>query len=595
MSDTRRLLLLGSTGSIGTQTLDVVSHLNALHARGEWPTRFEVVGLAAGSNGTLLAEQAAAFGVSETALAHPGDGALPSALAGARTGVDGAERLVREVEADVVLAAMVGSAGLPATLAAVELGRDVALANKETLVAAGSLVVPAAERSGSRLLPVDSEHAALWQCLQSGQESSHVCPPMRADRGVRRLILTASGGPFRTWEKARIERATPAEALNHPTWRMGPKVTIDSASLTNKALEVIEAHWLFGVPGERIDVLVHPQSTVHSFVEFEDGNVIAQLGPPDMRMPIQYAITFPLRPLGRSASLDFTAMSRLDFETPDLERFPHGGKARVVGIDPAGVEHACISRPQEPVMQGQRLIRVVSKRDVEETLGAGLLGHALKIGGVYDPASNHPLWERVKRHLCPPRMRTNVARLVRHGRHKSDQRSNHRSSRNARNPLGHDAISPPHKGQQQHKRRILEAIRIEVVNRKHQQRGDNRHQGSQGECQMASQHGPQPQQRGREDPVEERKAIAAEKGSVEAFDERGVETIAGRRQCHLATHHMNRPHVSEHPGRAVHPPVHQSGDDKCRSATVDRVDEHAFSLAARKFEQERGHSGHVKK
>ncbi len=364
MSDTRRLLLLGSTGSIGTQTLDVVTHLNALHARGEWPTRFEVVGLAAGSNATLLAEQAEAFGVRETALAHPGD-ALPTALANSRIGIEGAERLVREVKADVVLAAMVGSAGLPATLAAVELGRDVALANKETLVAAGELVVPAAEKSGARLLPVDSEHAALWQCLQSGQESSHVCPPMRVDGGVRRLILTASGGPFRTWPADRIRGATPGEALNHPTWRMGPKVTIDSASLTNKALEVIEAHWLFGVPGDRIDVLVHPQSTVHSFVEFEDGNVIAQLGPPDMRMPIQYAITFPLRPLGKSAALDFTALSRLDFETPDLERFPalaraydvmsQGGTSGAIfnAANEAAVEAFLASEHSDPMPFGQ--------------------------------------------------------------------------------------------------------------------------------------------------------------------------------------------------------------------------------------------------
>lgn len=318
MSD-KRIIILGSTGSIGTQTIEVVEHLNRLHDRGEHPTRYRVVGLAAGRNAGLLCEQAGRLGVGDLAIGENGANAsLPGATI--RRGPEAAERLVCEVECDVVLAAMVGFAGLPATLAAVQLGRDVALANKETLVAAGELVIPAAVRSGSRLLPVDSEHCGVWQCLGMAAEGG--CPPMKCGREVSRVVLTASGGPFRTWEKSRIDAATPREALNHPTWSMGPKVTIDSASLTNKALEVIEAHWLFGLEAERIGVLVHPQSMVHALVEYSDGNVMAQLAPPDMRTPIQAALTWPRRAGGVSRKVDWRNLGKLDFAEPDLERFP---------------------------------------------------------------------------------------------------------------------------------------------------------------------------------------------------------------------------------------------------------------------------------
>lgn len=318
----RRLIILGSTGSIGTQTIDVVTHLNRLADEGRSPVRYRVVGLAAGRNARLLAEQAAHFPDAQLALAHSETDA--HSLPRARRGEDAALQLVREVECDVVLAAMVGSAGLPATLAAVKLGRDVALANKETLVAAGELVIPAAQRTGARLLPVDSEHCGVWQCLAGacGPSSSLPCPPMTCGPEVARIVLTASGGPFRTWDRDRIQGATPRQALNHPTWSMGPKVTIDSASLTNKALEVIEAHWLFGIPAERIGVLVHPQSVVHALVEYVDGNVIAQLGPPDMRSPIQCALTWPHRPGGVSRRIDWRALTSLEFAEPDLDRFP---------------------------------------------------------------------------------------------------------------------------------------------------------------------------------------------------------------------------------------------------------------------------------
>ncbi|MBX3380150.1 MAG: 1-deoxy-D-xylulose-5-phosphate reductoisomerase [Phycisphaeraceae bacterium] len=317
-----RLLILGSTGSIGTQTLEVVTHLNGLHEKGLFPKRFEVVGLAAGKGASLLADQAGRFNVKHLALCD-GNGDTPM---GVFTGPDAAERLVREVECDVVLAAIVGSAGLPATLAAVELGRDVALANKEALVAAGSLVVPASHKSGAKLLPVDSEHAAVWQCLQSGPDCANgpVIPALRqAPMSVKKVTLTASGGPFRAVEKSRVQRATKAEALKHPTWTMGEKVTIDSASLMNKALEIIEAHWLFALPAEKIDAVVHPQSIAHALVEFEDASVVAQLAHPDMRGPIQQALAFPSRVPSLVKPLDLAEIATaLQFEPPDREKFP---------------------------------------------------------------------------------------------------------------------------------------------------------------------------------------------------------------------------------------------------------------------------------
>lgn len=305
----RRLIVLGSTGSIGVNTLAVVAHLHELGA-----ASFEIVGLAAGSNEARLREQAARFNVPAVALAEP-NGAKPfNGVRQVFTGDDAAAQLIDAVAqpGDLVVGAMVGAAGLPATLRAIERGCDVALANKETLVAAGATVMPLAREKGIALIPIDSEHSAIFQCLQAG----------RSPEEVKRVTLTASGGPFRTWSKERVSRATVEEALNHPTWSMGEKVTIDSASLMNKALEIIEAHWLFGLPAEKIRVLVHPQSIVHSLVEFIDGSVIAQLNPPDMRLPIQYALTWPERKAGCSPGLDLAALKRLDFEAVDSERFP---------------------------------------------------------------------------------------------------------------------------------------------------------------------------------------------------------------------------------------------------------------------------------
>lgn len=331
---TRCVIILGSTGSIGRQTVEVIAHLNSLADRGKHPVRHEIVGLAAGSDADALLAQATALDVRDIALAN---GGRDENIRGVhiRRGPDAAERLIREVECDIVVAAIVGSAGLPATLAAVELGRDIALANKETLVAAGEIVTAACRRTGSRLLPVDSEHSGVWQSLLplplgggqgEGQPSPaslrSLVPPLMMDAQISRLILTASGGALRDWPVDRMRHATPEQALAHPTWSMGAKVTIDSASLTNKALELIEAHWLFGLDSPRLAALIHPQSIIHSILEFADGSCLAQMGSPDMRTPIQFALTFPHHQPGRAPRIDWRSLSRLDLSTPDPERFP---------------------------------------------------------------------------------------------------------------------------------------------------------------------------------------------------------------------------------------------------------------------------------
>lgn len=310
-----RLIILGSTGSIGTQAIEVVHALNAARLAESLEPAVQVVGLAAGANASLMHAQAARLGVRSTALSK-GSSITSDATF---VGEDAPLRLVHNVDCDIVLSAIVGVAGLPPTLAAVSLGRDVAIANKETLVAAGELVIATAKRTGSRLLPVDSEHSGVWQCLA---RSSELCPPTLDMGGVERIVLTASGGPFREWPKDQIDRAAPWQALRHPTWKMGAKVTVDSASLTNKALEVIEAKWLFGLAAEKIAVLVHPQSIVHALVEMQDGSVLAQMGAPDMKTPIQHALTFPVRRNGPATRLDLAALRKLEFEPPDFDRFP---------------------------------------------------------------------------------------------------------------------------------------------------------------------------------------------------------------------------------------------------------------------------------
>lgn len=301
----KRLSLLGSTGSIGTSTLSVVE---------AFPQRFEVVALSAGKNLERLVEQALRHRPSLVAVArHEDVKAVEQKLPGVRVtwGSEGLEEVACHHEADLVVGAVVGSVGLVPTLAAIRAGKDIALANKETLVVAGELVMAEARRHGVHLLPIDSEHNALHQALRVG-------PP----RTARRLILTASGGPFRTWSAERIEQATVADALAHPTWKMGPKISVDSASMMNKGLEIIEAHHLFSMPAEAIDVLVHPQSLVHSLVEYVDGTLIAQLSINDMRFPILYALGWPERLPSPLGTLDLANLGNLSFEHPDPRRFP---------------------------------------------------------------------------------------------------------------------------------------------------------------------------------------------------------------------------------------------------------------------------------
>ncbi|MEB3032713.1 1-deoxy-D-xylulose-5-phosphate reductoisomerase [[Mycobacterium] nativiensis] len=302
-----KVLLLGSTGSIGTQALQVIAAN---------PDRFEVVGLAAGGgNAQLLTDQRAATGVTNIAVA---DAQVGEALEAPYRGPDAVTRLVEDTDADVVLNALVGALGLRPTLAALATGARLALANKESLIAGGPLVLAAAEPG--QIVPVDSEHSALAQCLRGGTPDE-----------VAKLVLTASGGPFRGWSAADLQHVTPEQAGAHPTWSMGPMNTLNSASLVNKGLELIETHLLFGVPYDRIDVVVHPQSIVHSMVTFTDGSTIAQASPPDMRLPIALALGWPARVPGAAAACDFTTASTWEFEPLDSEVFPAVDLARRAG------------------------------------------------------------------------------------------------------------------------------------------------------------------------------------------------------------------------------------------------------------------------
>ena len=304
----RRIAILGSTGSIGTQTLDVVRQHRDL---------FDVEMISAGNNAALLAQQASEFDVNNVVICNESRypelaETLKDSDSKVWAGVDSLCSLVRSDSVDIVVGAMVGFSGLRPTLAALEAGKIVALANKETLVAAGSLVTRTMREHNAVILPVDSEHSAIFQCLLGANGNA-----------VEKIHLTASGGPFRTWEKQRIAAATAADALKHPNWDMGAKVTIDSATMMNKGFEVIEAKWLFDVAPSDINVVVHPESIIHSMVEFEDGAVIAQLGCPDMREPIGFALSFPARITVGNKKLDFAALGSLHFEAPDLSRFPN--------------------------------------------------------------------------------------------------------------------------------------------------------------------------------------------------------------------------------------------------------------------------------
>jgi 1-deoxy-D-xylulose-5-phosphate reductoisomerase len=309
---TKRISILGSTGSIGTSTLAVTE---------QFPDRFKVVAIAGGNNSELLESQIRKFKPSLAAIVDAKAAEslrkkcndLPVRIV---SGVEGMIEVATAEDADIIVSAIVGTAGLVPTIAAIQAGKDIALANKEVLVTAGELVMAECRRWNVRLFPVDSEHSAIFQCLHAGQ---------RGD--VKRLILTASGGPFRSHSKDDLAKVTLQQALKHPNWSMGRKITIDSATLMNKGLEVIEAHWLFGMAPEQIRVLVHPQSIIHSLVEYRDGSVVAQLGMPDMKGPIAYALSYPDRLPGVSPDLDLASIATLTFQEADRDLFPCLGYA----------------------------------------------------------------------------------------------------------------------------------------------------------------------------------------------------------------------------------------------------------------------------
>jgi 1-deoxy-D-xylulose-5-phosphate reductoisomerase len=303
----KRIAVLGSTGSIGTSCLEVI----AAHQ-----SEMTLAGISANSSWELLSRQATSFSPRFAVLCDTSlEGHIDNTAFGQDTellfGDEGIHKLVTDPDIDVVVTGIVGAAGLRGTWAALESGKRVAVANKETLVVAGPLVMDLARTHGAEVIPVDSEHSAVFQAMQAGQP-----------REIRRIVLTSSGGPFRGSTSEELAQVTPESALAHPTWQMGPKITVDSATMMNKALEVIEARWLFGLDVDQIEIAVHPQSIVHSLVEFVDGSVIAQLSPPDMKLPIQYALTYPQRIPSPTTPLDFNTAFSLDFEPPNLDAFP---------------------------------------------------------------------------------------------------------------------------------------------------------------------------------------------------------------------------------------------------------------------------------
>ncbi|MCK4417244.1 MAG: 1-deoxy-D-xylulose-5-phosphate reductoisomerase [Candidatus Latescibacteria bacterium] len=307
MSVFKKVAILGSTGSIGKASVEILE---------KFPQRFSVVALSAGRNAQLLCQQALRcrpqlVAIADKSLVPVLKQQLKALNIEVVGGNEGLTRVVEHPESTLVINALVGGVGLLPTLKAIEAEKNVALANKESFVMAGEIITKAAEKRGVKLLPIDSEMSAIWQCLNDNPA-----------RQIKRLILTASGGPFLRWPQERLKDVTPSDALLHPTWQMGKKITIDSATLMNKGLEIIEAHWFFKVPPSQINVVVHPQSTVHSMVEFIDGSILAQLGVADMRLPIQYALTYPERMETEELRLDFSQGMELTFEPPDQERFP---------------------------------------------------------------------------------------------------------------------------------------------------------------------------------------------------------------------------------------------------------------------------------
>jgi 1-deoxy-D-xylulose-5-phosphate reductoisomerase len=373
----KKLSILGSTGSIGTSTLAVVK---------QFPERFQVIALAGGNNVDLLEAQIRSFRPGIAAIARePAAEDLRRRCADLSvrifSGVEGMIQVAAAEQADITVSSIVGAAGLVPTMAAIRAGKDIALANKEVLITAGELVMQECRARNVRIFPVDSEHSAIFQCLQAGQR-----------RDVKRLILTASGGPFRNHAKKDLATVTPQEALRHPNWNMGRKITIDSATLMNKGLEVIEAHWLFSMRPEQISVLVHPQSIVHSLVEFQDGSVVAQLGMPDMKGPIAYALSYPDRLPEVSPGLDLATIATLTFQEPDRELFPCLGYA-YDAISAGGSMPAVLSAANEVAVK-YFLDEKIGYTDIPRVIRTTMEAHTPSHVRTVDEALRADLWAR---------------------------------------------------------------------------------------------------------------------------------------------------------------------------------------------------------
>jgi 1-deoxy-D-xylulose-5-phosphate reductoisomerase len=371
----KTIAVLGSTGSVGVTTLDVVSRFG---------DRFRVAAMAAGRNVKLLAEQVRRFRPELVSVADGEAAGQLKELLGSHkveitTGLEGATAVATWPQAQLVVSALVGALGLRPTLRAIEAGKDIAFANKEVLVVAGEVVTRAAQANGVKLLPVDSEHNALFQCLEGRKRSA-----------VKRIILTASGGPFRTWPRERFDQISVADALKHPTWQMGAKITIDSATLMNKGLEVIEARWLFGLGASQISVIIHPQSIIHSMVEMIDGSVLAEMAIPDMAIPVAYALAFPERlPMDHLRALSLADSGALTFEQPDLTRFPCLRLA-YQALETGGTMPACLNAANEELVAGflARKIRFLEiPRHIETVMGRHHGGPARSLEDVLETDS----------------------------------------------------------------------------------------------------------------------------------------------------------------------------------------------------------------
>jgi 1-deoxy-D-xylulose-5-phosphate reductoisomerase len=379
----KNIIVLGSTGSVGTQALDVVRAM---------PDSFRVVGLSSNSRWELLARQVEEFRPDAAVICEPRHAeSLARAVNGRgvelMSGPEGLRRLAAWEGADVVVSAVSGGAGLPAAVAAIEGGKTLALANKESLVMGGPMLVRLAQERGTAILPVDSEHSAIFQLLRQTPRAQ-----------VARIILTASGGPFHGWSSRQMDEVTPQQALDHPTWRMGRKITIDSATLMNKALEIIEARWLFGMAPESICVLVHPQSIIHGMVELVDGSLLAHMGTPDMRMPIQYALSYPERVQGRCERLDLARVGKLEFHEPDMERFP----ALRLGYEVArtgGTSGAVLSAANETAVE-RFLAGKIRFTEIVKVVETVLARHKVVARPGYDDVMAADKWAREEAQRC---------------------------------------------------------------------------------------------------------------------------------------------------------------------------------------------------